>query len=149
VEGTRFTPEKHARQQSPYRHLLKPKSGGFAFALTAMNGKLSNILDITIIYPEMRFDFWDFVCGRVPWVTIRAKKLPVPVELAEGDYQNDERFRERFQSWVARLWQEKDDLMEEYRRSRKKDLSGLRKAAPGILSEGADEKTVNPSWPVH
>src|SRR5512145_752703 len=28
VEGTRFTPAKHKRQNSPYRHLLKPKIGG-------------------------------------------------------------------------------------------------------------------------
>jgi 1-acyl-sn-glycerol-3-phosphate acyltransferase len=28
VEGTRFTAAKHAAQQSPYRHLLKPKIGG-------------------------------------------------------------------------------------------------------------------------
>lgn len=146
VEGTRFTPEKHARQQSPYRHLLKPKSGGFAFALAAMNGKLSNIMDITIIYPEMRFDFWDFICGRIPWITIRVRKLPVPTELADGDYQNDPLFRDRFQSWVARLWQEKDDLIEEYRRSRK-DLSGGRKDQPGIIGEAADESTVNPSYP--
>ncbi len=26
LEGTRFTPEKHAQQQSPYKNLLKPKA---------------------------------------------------------------------------------------------------------------------------
>ena len=31
VEGTRFTSAKHGKQGTPYRHLLKPKSGGFAF----------------------------------------------------------------------------------------------------------------------
>jgi 1-acyl-sn-glycerol-3-phosphate acyltransferase len=31
-EGTRFTPAKHAQQQSPFQHLLKPKSGGMAYA---------------------------------------------------------------------------------------------------------------------
>ncbi|MGB3621642.1 MAG: acyltransferase, partial [Ketobacter sp.] len=30
LEGTRFTQEKHDAQQSPYRYLLKPKSGGIA-----------------------------------------------------------------------------------------------------------------------
>ena len=30
IEGTRFTPEKHAVQRSPYQHLLKPKAGGLA-----------------------------------------------------------------------------------------------------------------------
>src|SRR5690606_31230127 len=36
LEGTRFTPDKHAAQQSPYRHLLKPKAGGVAFVLAAL-----------------------------------------------------------------------------------------------------------------
>ena len=31
VEGTRFTPEKKEKQQSPYNHLLKPRAGGIAF----------------------------------------------------------------------------------------------------------------------
>jgi len=36
VEGTRFTPAKHAAQNSPYRHLLKPKIGGLGIALATM-----------------------------------------------------------------------------------------------------------------
>ncbi|MDT9081586.1 acyltransferase, partial [Escherichia coli] len=41
LEGTRFTPAKHARQASPYQHLLKPKSGGFAFAMSAFGEQLN------------------------------------------------------------------------------------------------------------
>ena len=54
VEGTRFTPAKHATQGSPYRHLLKPKSGGVAFVLDAMGEGLHAILDVTIAYPGGR-----------------------------------------------------------------------------------------------
>ena len=36
LEGTRFTRAKHDEQQSPFRHLLKPKAGGIAFVLDAM-----------------------------------------------------------------------------------------------------------------
>ncbi|MCE5274408.1 MAG: acyltransferase [Syntrophaceae bacterium] len=115
IEGTRFTREKHASQQSPYRHLLRPKAGGFAFTLAAMDGKISNILDVTIIYPPMRFSFWDYLCGRIPHITVRAKKLGVPGEFLKGDYQNDEVFRDRFQTWVCDLWQKKDDLIEQHR----------------------------------
>jgi 1-acyl-sn-glycerol-3-phosphate acyltransferase len=113
IEGTRFTHEKHARQRSPYRHLLKPKAGGFAFALAAMDGRISNILDVTIIYPEAPFDFWDYLCGRLSRITVHVKKLPVPVDILAGDYANDQEFQSRFQSWVSDLWQEKDELIEE------------------------------------
>src|SRR5208337_4851032 len=115
IEGTRFTKEKHARQESPYRHLLRPKAGGFAFALSAMDGKIADILDVTIIYSMDQPSFWDYLCGRIDRISLRVKKMPVPQEFLGGDYQNDEVFRDRIQSWVCALWQEKDNLIERYK----------------------------------
>ncbi len=93
VEGTRFSREKHAGQQSPYRHLLKPKAGGFAFTLAAMDGRIRKIIDVTIIYPRRDFTFWDFLCGRIAKVTVLVKTMPVPDEFIRGDYENDPIFR--------------------------------------------------------
>lgn len=109
VEGTRFTPEKHRRQQSPYRHLLKPKSGGVAFVLDAMGQGLHAILDVTIAYPAGCPSLPDLMAGRIPEVRVRIRQRPIPTELASGDYQNDRAFRVRFQQWMNGLWQEKDD----------------------------------------
>lgn len=114
VEGTRFTREKHARQSSPYRHLLRPKAGGFAFTLAAMDGLIREIIDVTIIYPRRNFTFWDYLCGRLDKVTVLVKTLPVPEEFLRGDYENDEGFRKRFQAWVSSLWEEKDRIMEDF-----------------------------------
>jgi hypothetical protein len=44
LEGTRCTPAKQKRQQSPYRHLLKPKAGGVSLALDAMGKSLVRCL---------------------------------------------------------------------------------------------------------
>ena len=41
LEGTRFTAAKHARQQSPYTHLLKPKAGGKGSIVAAFFGILA------------------------------------------------------------------------------------------------------------
>ena len=49
VEGTRFNPEKHAKQESSHKHLLKPRAAGMAFVLAAMGGQMSSILDVTIV----------------------------------------------------------------------------------------------------
>jgi 1-acyl-sn-glycerol-3-phosphate acyltransferase len=117
IEGTRFTPEKHERQQSPYRHLLRPKSGGFAFALSAMNGLISRMLDVTIIYPPGMRGFWDYLCGRIPHIAVRVKKYDLPPDILKGDYQNDPEFRARFQSWVNDVWSRKDAVIEQYRSS--------------------------------
>ena len=108
LEGTRFTPVKHQRQQSPYRHLLKPKAGGIALALNAMGERFQAILDVTIVYPNGAPNFWDFLCGRLQRVIVRVQILPVPAQLMNSDYANDAAIREGFQRWVQQLWQDKD-----------------------------------------
>lgn len=51
VEGTRFQPSKHQKQNSPFKHLLRPKAGGMAFALSAMGDQIHKLVDVTIYYP--------------------------------------------------------------------------------------------------
>jgi 1-acyl-sn-glycerol-3-phosphate acyltransferase len=113
LEGTRLTPVKHAEQNSPFRHLLKPKSGGIAFVLDAMGTQLRSLVDITIHYPDGNPSFWDLLSGRVRTVVMRCELKPIPVEFLGCDYQNDPVFREAFQAWVTRLWAEKDRLLGE------------------------------------
>lgn len=111
VEGTRFTPAKHAAQSSPYVHLLKPKSGGVAFVLDAMGDALEAILDVTIVYPAGRPSMADLFAGRIPEVRVEVRERAITRELV-GDYQNDAAFRERFQQWMNALWAEKDATFE-------------------------------------
>lgn len=108
VEGTRFTPGKHATQGAPYRHLLKPKSGGVAFVLDAMGEGLHSILDVTIAYPGGRPSMMDLLADRIPEIRVHLRQRSIPDELLRGDYQNDRAFRARFQQWMNGLWQEKD-----------------------------------------
>jgi 1-acyl-sn-glycerol-3-phosphate acyltransferase len=108
IEGTRFTREKHKRQQSPFIHLLKPKSGGLALALDVLGEKFHSLLDITIIYPQGIPTFWGFLCGRLKEVIVRFQTTEIPQKLLKGDYSGDQAFRESFHQWVQQLWQEKD-----------------------------------------
>jgi 1-acyl-sn-glycerol-3-phosphate acyltransferase len=108
LEGTRFTPAKHQRQQSPYRYLLKPKAGGVALALNAMGDKFRAILDVTIVYPDGAPTFWHFLCGKVKRIVVRVQTVPVPKALADGDYAGDPAVRDAFQKWVQQLWLAKD-----------------------------------------
>ena len=112
IEGTRFTPQKHSRQHSPYRRLLRPKAGGFAFALNAMDGKIKRMLDVTIVYPDGPHTFWDFLCGRVSHIIVRVKEQVIPDRFLHGNYVSDAVFREDFQGWVGNLWHVKDTLIE-------------------------------------
>jgi len=111
LEGTRFTPAKHARQQSPYQHLLKPKVGGMALALDAMGDKFRAIVDLTIVYPDGTPSFWHFLQGRMHRVIVRARVLPIPAHLVGADYSGDADVRQQYQAWVQQLWREKDALI--------------------------------------
>ena len=108
MEGTRFTPAKQQRQQSPYKHLLKPKAGGMALALNAMGDKFQAILDVTIVYPDGALQFGQFLQGKLKRVIVRVRSIPIPQHLLHGDYASDPTVREAFQKWVQQLWLEKD-----------------------------------------
>lgn len=108
VEGTRFTPAKHAAQKSPYAHLLRPKAGGLALALDALGDRFDSILDVTIVYPDGTPGFWGFLRGDLRRVIVRAERRPIPAECLGGDYAGDPAFRKRMQRWLQDLWAEKD-----------------------------------------
>jgi len=113
VEGTRFTPAKHAAQNSPYRHLLKPKIGGVAVSLATMGEQFDALLDVTIAYPHGTPTFWDLLCGRVDAVTVRVQQHAIDAELLGGDPVADKAYRRRIGDWVDRQWADKDQLLDE------------------------------------
>lgn len=112
VEGTRFTRPKHAQTKSPYEHLLLPRAGGVAFVLGAMGSQFHSMLDVTVAYPQGTGGMWDLCCGRVREIVIRVRQRAIEPWLVAGDYADDPVFRERFQQWLAGVWQEKDALLE-------------------------------------
>lgn len=111
LEGTRFRPDKRARQKSPYRHLLRPKAGGLAAVLEALPDRLRALLDVTIVYPDGRSTFLDLFSGRIRRVIVRVRQLPIPAEVLGGDYRRDPAFRAATKAWVNRLWADKDALI--------------------------------------
>lgn len=113
VEGTRFKPTKHAQQQSPYQHLLKPRAGGTAFVLNAMGEKLDTLVDITIAYPKGRGELLDLFVNRIPKVRVHIRTLKIPERFRGGDYHTDPTYRENFQAWLNQLWAEKDQTLNE------------------------------------
>jgi 1-acyl-sn-glycerol-3-phosphate acyltransferase len=111
-EGTRFTAGKHAEQRSPYRHLLKPRAGAMALALSVLGDRFRSFVDVTIVYPGGVPRFWDFLCGRLDRVIVRVRLIPIPAEFAAGDYATDSRYRKTVQRWQQERWLEKDEEIE-------------------------------------
>ena len=59
AEGTRFNEEKRLNQDSKFKNLLNPKSGGIGLTLTTMP-YIQLMLDFTIYYHSSKRSFWDF-----------------------------------------------------------------------------------------
>ena len=113
LEGTRFSVEKRDRHSSPYRHLLRPRAGGFAVAMTSMGDMFGSILDVTLVYPDGPAKFWDLCCGRHVEVDVDLRERPVEMWLTNGDYENDREWRRRVQGWLGEIWHEKDELIQQ------------------------------------
>jgi 1-acyl-sn-glycerol-3-phosphate acyltransferase len=113
LEGTRFSIEKRDRHNSPYRHLLRPRAGGFAVAMTSMGDMFGSILDVTLVYPDGPAKFWDLCCGRHVEVDVDLRERPVEMWLTNGDYENDREWRRRVQGWLGEIWHEKDELIQQ------------------------------------
>lgn len=111
LEGTRFSPEKHAAQNSPYINLLKPKAGGLALALSILENEIDALVDMTIVYPDGVPRYDDFWLGDVNQIAVNLRKIDIPAWVHGGNYEDDADYRARFQKWVDELWAEKDQVI--------------------------------------
>ena len=108
VEGSRFTQDKRQRQNSPYQYLLRPKAGGIAFTLSAMGEQFTNLLDMTIVYPDAPEDIlFGVMNGKVNKIILRINALPVP-QVDATRYFSESEYRVEFQRWLNQVWAEKD-----------------------------------------
>ena len=112
IEGTRFSEAKRANRNSPYRHLLQPRAGGLAIALTSMGELFNSIVDVTLYYPDGATSLWDMCCGSRVRVIADVRERDLEEWLTQGDYQNDREFRKRLHTWLGDLWRDKDALLQ-------------------------------------
>lgn len=112
LEGTRFTPEKRDAQGADFRHLLAPKVGGLAMALSVMGDRFRSYLDVTIVYPGGVPSFWDLLCGRMREVVVHVRSLELPA-LPKGSDIGSAAYRRQLSAWVDEVWRAKDRRIEQ------------------------------------
>ena len=112
AEGTRFTDEKHAQQESQYNNLLEPKIGGMATALSAIPG-INTLVDYTVVYKSKKRDAWSFLKGDMKHVKVLVTKYKIPDNLKNRNYANDKDYRDEFKNWIESIWAVKDKKIEE------------------------------------
>lgn len=110
LEGTRFTRAKHTEQESPFEHLLNPRTGGLAYVLDALGPRATRIVDLTLNYEGTVPGFWELLCGRCRGVTISIRSIEVTDE-----------FKSDLKTSVLELWQQKDAEIARVRTRRQTD----------------------------
>jgi 1-acyl-sn-glycerol-3-phosphate acyltransferase len=112
VEGTRFSRDKQADQDSPYKHLLRPRIGGISFVLASLGEQLDAMFDITLAYPGHDITMWDFVTNRVPRIVVHARRIELTPDLIDPAVTEPGPARDRLKAWFDALWREKDAYLE-------------------------------------
>lgn len=115
-EGTRFSVAKKDKYGSPYQNLLKPRIGGLGQVLYALADELDALIDVTIIYPQIKDTgvaptFWQLLSGEISEIIVKAERRDIPTELLGRNFRTDRAFRNQMEEWVNGLWREKDLLI--------------------------------------
>ena len=111
AEGTRFTKEKYKNQNSTYKNLLIPKTGGMATALSAMP-KIDVLVDYSVVYKSNKRGAWSFLTGEMKSVKVLIKKYKIPENLKGKNYSTDSQYRKDFKKWIEEIWVQKDAEIE-------------------------------------
>ncbi len=117
IEGTRFSEDKRVARKSPYKHLLQPRAGGLAIALSSMGDLFEGIADVTMVYQDGATSFWDMCCGSHVDVVVSVRERKLENWLVEGNYEADREFRKRVHAWLGQIWTEKDEILDKTRES--------------------------------
>jgi len=113
VEGTRATEAKIRastkwaleRGIEPTRHVLIPRTKGFAASVEGLGDHLNAVYDFTIGYVEGVPSLWQFITGRVKQIHVHIRRFP-------GDELP--KIETELKQWLMDRFYEKDALLEEY-----------------------------------
>ncbi len=111
VEGTRFTPSKHQRQASPYRHLLLPRAGGVAVVLEALESYLDKILNVTIVYDTPNLTLLEFLGGKCKKVVVLVEQVEVSEILGSDINKEETSYFAATKLWLNQAWPKKDEVI--------------------------------------
>ncbi|MGA9573287.1 MAG: acetyltransferase, partial [Lysobacterales bacterium] len=110
-EGTRFTEAKRTAQNSPYKHLLRPRYGGIGQVLYSFDEALDSLIDVTIIYPNGVPSVWQYVSGQVKKITVHIELRPIDQNLRGRDFRDDPEAKGLLKTWLGDIWEAKEQLM--------------------------------------
>jgi len=107
-EGTRFTEAKRAQQNSPFKHLLRPRYGGIGQVLYSFDDALHSLIDVTIIYPDGTPTLWHFVSGQIRKISVHIQLRSIDAEIRGRNFREDGVAKSHLKTWLKDIWEEKE-----------------------------------------
>jgi 1-acyl-sn-glycerol-3-phosphate acyltransferase len=122
-EGTRLTAAKlerarrYARERGlePPRHVLVPRTKGFAAAVQALRNHVAAVYDLTVGYEEGVPTLWQLALGQVRRIHLHVRRFPI-AGLPEG--------AEALSTWLLERFREKDELLDRFYREGRFEPAG-------------------------
>ena len=115
-EGSRFSQQKKHQTESTNKYLLKPKIGGLATSLRALQDYLDGLVNVTIVYSGKGSSLLSLLSGKISKVNIHVELIELDDSFF-GDYFNPQ-FKKDFSEKINALWKEKDDLIDQIKKSK-------------------------------
>jgi len=113
AEGTRGTPDKLrasadwalAQGLEATRHVLIPRSKGFAATIEGLGSHLHAIYDVTIGYVDGVPTLWQYITGSVKRIHVHVRRFPI---------ETLPQLEDELRDWLINRYREKDSLLEHY-----------------------------------
>jgi 1-acyl-sn-glycerol-3-phosphate acyltransferase len=113
AEGTRSTPDK-LRESAEWalangieatRHVLVPRTKGFAATIEGLGSHLHAVYDVTIGYVDGVPTLWQYITGSVKRIHVHVRRFPI---------ESLPRLEHELRDWLIDCYREKDALLEHY-----------------------------------
>jgi len=110
-EGTRFSEAKRKEQNSPYKHLLRPRYGGVGQVLYSFDDALDALIDVTITYPDGTPSVWQYISGQIKNISVDIQLRPIGKNVRGRNFREDSDAKRGLKTWLDGIWQEKEQYI--------------------------------------
>jgi 1-acyl-sn-glycerol-3-phosphate acyltransferase len=110
-EGTRFSEAKRKEQNSPYKHLLRPRYGGVGQVLYSFDDALDALIDVTITYPDGTPGVWQYISGQIRKISVDIQLRPIGENIRGRNFREDSDAKRELKTWLDGIWQEKEQYI--------------------------------------
>jgi 1-acyl-sn-glycerol-3-phosphate acyltransferase len=107
-EGTRLSEAKRKQQNSPFKHLLRPRYGGVGQVLYSFDDALDCLIDVTIVYPDGTPSVWHFVSGQVKKIIVDIRLRTIDEVIRGRNFREDSDAKYQLNNWLNQIWEEKE-----------------------------------------